>query len=56
MAAEIAFPTLSVVIVTALIDSINPCAIGVLVLLIATLLELSEEKSKMLVFVSYADS
>jgi len=48
MVVEIAIPALSVVIITALIDSINPCAIGVLVLLIATLLELSEDKSKML--------
>jgi cytochrome c biogenesis protein CcdA len=37
------------VIVTALIDSINPCAIGVLVLLISTLLMLSENKKKLLV-------
>jgi len=48
MAVEIALPPLSVVLVTALIDSINPCAIGVLVLLIATLLGLSKNKSKMI--------
>lgn len=48
MVAEIAIPALPVVIVTAIVDSINPCAIGVLILLIATLLEFSEEKSKML--------
>lgn len=48
MAAEIALPTLPVVIVTALIDSVNPCAIGVLILLIATLLGLSKNKKKML--------
>lgn len=36
------------VILTALVDSINPCAIGVLVLLISTLLMLSENKKKML--------
>lgn len=47
MAVEIALPALPVVIVTALIDSINPCAIGVLILLIATLLGLSKDKSKM---------
>ena len=41
-------PTWPVVITTALIDSINPCAIGVLVILIATLLELSDDKKKML--------
>lgn len=39
---------LPTVIVTALIDSINPCAIGVLVLLISALLVLSEHKKKML--------
>jgi cytochrome c biogenesis protein CcdA len=48
MPAEIAFPTLPVVIVTALVDSINPCAIGVLVLLIATLLGMSKNRKKML--------
>lgn len=48
MAAEIALPALGVVLVTALIDSINPCAIGVLVLLIATLLSLSKNRHKML--------
>ncbi len=41
-------PTLAVVIPTALVDSINPCAIGVLVLLITTLLALSHNKNKML--------
>jgi len=37
------------VILTALVDSINPCAIGVLVLLISTLLMLSENKKKLLI-------
>ena len=37
------------VLVTALIDSINPCAIGVLVLLISTLLMLAENKKKLLI-------
>jgi len=37
------------VIVTALVDSINPCAIGVLILLISTLLALSHDKKKMLI-------
>ncbi|MCD6109475.1 GAP family protein [bacterium] len=40
---------LATVVITALIDSINPCAIGVLVLLISALLVLSEKKKKMLV-------
>jgi cytochrome c biogenesis protein CcdA len=49
MATEMAvsLPALPVVILTAAIDSINPCAIGVLVLLISTLLALSKNKSKM---------
>ncbi len=36
------------VITTALVDSINPCAIGVLILLISTLLSLSNNKRRML--------
>ena len=48
MAIDVTLPTLPVVITTALIDSINPCAIGVLILLIATLLGLKHNKSKML--------
>ncbi len=39
---------LTTVIVTALIDSINPCAIGVLILLISTLLVLVENKKRMM--------
>ena len=49
MPVDIALPALPVVIVTALIDSINPCAIGVLILLIATLFGLSKDKNKMLI-------
>jgi len=44
----ISLPTMPVVITTALVDSINPCAIGVLILLIATLVSLSKDKKKML--------
>lgn len=40
---------LTTVLVTALIDSINPCAIGVLVLLVSALMVLSEHKRKMLI-------
>lgn len=40
---------LTTVVVTALVDSINPCAIGVLVLLISALLVLSEHKRKLLI-------
>jgi len=45
----ISLPTLPIVLTTALVDSINPCAIGVLVLMIGTLLALSRNKHKMLV-------
>ncbi len=45
---EISLPALPVVLATALVDSINPCAIGVLILLITTLLALSKNKHKML--------
>ncbi len=48
MADPLALPAISVVIGTALVDSINPCAIGVLVLLISTLLGLSKNRKKML--------
>ena len=47
MAVEIALPALATVLVTAVIDSINPCAIGVLVLLVSTLL-VSKRKDRML--------
>lgn len=41
-------PALSVVIPTALVDSINPCAIGVLILMLTTLLKFHYNKKKML--------
>ena len=40
--------TLSIVLTTALVDSINPCAIGVLVLLLSTLVGLSQHRNRML--------
>lgn len=48
LAIDITLPTWPVVFVTALVDSINPCAIGVLILLIATLLSLSHDRRKMI--------
>ncbi len=48
MALDISLPTWSVVFATAAVDSINPCAIGVLILLIATLFSLSHDRKKML--------
>ncbi len=38
MAVEALLPTLGIVVTTAVIDSINPCAIGVLILMISVLL------------------
>ena len=38
MPVGIDLPTLSVVVTSALIDSINPCAIGVLILMISVIL------------------
>jgi cytochrome c biogenesis protein CcdA len=49
MVVDITLPTMPVVIATAAVDSINPCAIGVLILLIATLLGLSKDRKKMLI-------
>lgn len=40
--------TLPVVLMTALVDSINPCAIGVLIFLISTLVALSRDHTRML--------
>lgn len=45
MAIDITWP---LIISTALVDSINPCAIGVLILLISTLIAVSHSKKKML--------
>lgn len=47
MVVDISLPTLGTVLITAAIDSINPCAIGVLVLLISTLLA-TKKKDRML--------
>lgn len=44
---ELALPTLTTILITAAIDSINPCAIGVLILLVSTLLA-AKKKEKML--------
>ena len=44
MAVEAYLPTLGTVIVTALIDSINPCAIGVLILLISIMIAFKTKK------------
>ncbi|MBI4155286.1 hypothetical protein HY498_04335 [Candidatus Woesearchaeota archaeon] len=48
MAVEAYLPTLGVVSVTAAVDSINPCAIGVLILLISVLLVARKSVGRML--------
>ena len=47
MAVEAAIPALAMVVTTALIDSINPCAIGVLILMISVLLATKQSVTKM---------
>lgn len=48
MVVEAAIPQLSTVLLTAAIDSINPCAIGVLILLISTLVATRRSRGMML--------
>ena len=48
MAVEAGLPQIGTVIVTALIDSINPCAIGVMILLVSLMISNSKLKPKML--------
>ena len=47
MAVGISLPTLGTVLATAAVDSVNPCAIGVLILLVSTLI-VTKRKDKML--------
>ncbi|MBI2172636.1 MAG: GAP family protein [Candidatus Aenigmarchaeota archaeon] len=49
MAVEAALPAIGTVLFTAAIDSINPCAIGVLILLISTMVANSKRRGRMLV-------
>ncbi len=48
MAVEAYLPTLGTVVATAAIDSINPCAIGVLILMISVMLAGKQSTKKML--------
>lgn len=50
MAVEAYLPTLGTVVVTAAIDSINPCAIGVLILMISVLMGTRQSTAKMLLY------
>ena len=52
MAVNAGLPGLGTVFATAAVDSINPCAIGVLILLISTLMVLSHNRRKMLFIAS----
>ena len=48
MAVEASLPQIGTVLITAAIDSINPCAIGVLILLISTVIATSQSRKRML--------
>jgi len=48
MAVEAYLPSITVIVITALIDSINPCAIGVLVLMLSVLLSQKKSSKRML--------
>ncbi len=50
MAVEASLPQIGTVVVTALIDSINPCAIGVLILLVTVMLSHAKTRGKMLLY------
>jgi cytochrome c biogenesis protein CcdA len=50
MAVEAYLPTVGTVVVTALIDSINPCAIGVLILMITVMLGKKKSPREMLFY------
>ena len=53
MAVEIELPQLTTILFTAAIDSINPCAIGVLILLLSTLLVAKKNNKLMKVGLMY---
>ncbi len=48
MVVEASLPTLATVVITAAIDSINPCAIGVLILLVSTIIATQQKRQRML--------
>ena len=50
LAVEAGLPQIGTVLVTALIDSINPCAIGVMILLISLMIANSKLKPKMFMY------
>src|SRR3989344_4404185 len=50
MVVEASLPTIGTVIVTALVDSINPCAIGVMILMISLMIANVDLRKKMLYY------
>lgn len=50
MAVAATLPQIGTVVVTALIDSINPCAIGVLILLVTVMLSHAKTRGKMMLY------
>lgn len=50
MVVEASLPTIGTVLVTALVDSINPCAIGVMILLISLMIANADLRKKMLYY------
>ncbi len=53
MVVEFSLPTLSAVVATAVVDSINPCAIGVLILLVSTLVVAKRKKDMLKIGLMY---
>lgn len=53
MAIEASLPTLTTIVVTGVIDSVNPCAIGVMILLLSTLLATKQKKRMVKVGLMY---
>ncbi len=52
MAVEAYLPTLTTVVVTAMIDAINPCAIGVLILMMSVIISSRQSVKKMVMLCS----
>ncbi len=48
MSVEASLPTLGAIIFTAIIDSINPCAIGVMILLVTTMMSNAKARKRMM--------
>lgn len=53
MAVEAFLPSLGIILTTAIIDSINPCAIGVLILMVSVIMSGKNSVKKMLVLGSF---